>query len=147
MKKLSTGRALRGTAVLSLAALALTACGPDTSGESAEAETNDTDWSSVEPADSIIFATNHPGGSQDIENELTEEFTDETGIEVEVITSGANYEETSQWFQTGGGSNADVIVLSDATWFPNYLNDALAPVDELLEAAEGTGRQANLYTL
>ncbi|GAA1809073.1 ABC transporter substrate-binding protein [Nesterenkonia flava] len=136
MKKLSTGRALRGTALISLAALALTACGPDTSGTSAEAEGNDTDWSSVEPAESIVFATNHPGGSQDIENELIAEFTEETGIEVEVITSGANYEETSQWFQTGGGSNADVIVLSDATWFPNYLNDALTPVDELLEAAE-----------
>ncbi|TLP79842.1 ABC transporter substrate-binding protein [Nesterenkonia sphaerica] len=126
----------KGIAVFSAAALAITACGPDTTGGDAEEEAADTDWSEVEPADSIVFATNHPGGSEDIEEELIERFTSETGIEVEVITSGANYEETSQWFQTGGGSNADVVVLSDATWFPNYLNDALIPVDDLLEAAD-----------
>ncbi|WP_022872647.1 ABC transporter substrate-binding protein [Nesterenkonia alba] len=128
--------AWKGIAACGLVALTLTACGPDTSGEGAAEEAADTDWEDVEPAESIVFATNHPGGSEDQENELIEQFTEDTGIEVEVITSGANYEETSQWFQTGGGSNADVIVLSDATWFPNYLNDALAPVDEILEAAD-----------
>ncbi|NLS10827.1 ABC transporter substrate-binding protein [Nesterenkonia sp. MY13] len=126
----------KGTAVFGMAALVLTACGPDTSGESAEDQVADTDWSDVEPADEITFATNHPGGSEDQENELIEQFTEETGIEVNVITSGADYEETNRWFQTGGGDNADVIVLSDATWFPNYLNGALAPVDDLLEAAD-----------
>lgn len=135
MKNPRISQTWKGVAVFSAAALVLTACGPDTGdGETEEAE--ETDWADVEAADSIIFATNHPGGSEDIENELIEQFTEETGIEVEVITSGTNYEETSQWFQTGGGSNADVIVLSDATWFPNYLNEALAPVDEVLEAAE-----------
>ncbi|GFZ87719.1 ABC transporter substrate-binding protein [Nesterenkonia alkaliphila] len=136
MKHPSITRTWKGIAVFSAAALAVTACGPDTGGGDAAEEGEETDWSEVEPADSIVFATNHPGGSEDLEDELIEQFTEETGIEVEVITSGANYEETSQWFQTGGGSNADVIVLSDATWFPNYLNGALAPVDELLEAAD-----------
>lgn len=128
-------RALAGTAALSIAALVLTACGPDTSGDAAESEA--TDFSDVEPADEITFWTNHPGGSQDVENELIEEFTEETGIEVNVVTSGANYEETSQRFQTAqGNAEADVVVLSDATWFPNYLNGSLMPVDDLLEAAE-----------
>ena len=128
-------RATIGTAVFSIAVLALTACGPDTSGEATESE--EVDFAGVEPAEEITFWTNHPGGSQDVENELIAEFTEETGIEVNVVTSGANYEETSQRFQTAqGNAEADIVVLSDATWFPNYLNDSLMPVDDLLEAAE-----------
>ncbi|WP_300345034.1 ABC transporter substrate-binding protein [Nesterenkonia sp.] len=130
--------AWKPAAVFSVAALALTACGPDTSGEGTAGETEEIDWSEVEPAESITFWTNHPGGSQDVEQELIDEFTEETGIEVELVTSGANYEETSQRFQTaqGTGDVGDVVVLSDATWFTNYLNDALIPVDDVLEAAE-----------
>ena len=129
-------RLMTGVAGLSISALALTACGPDTTGETAETE--DTDFTDVEPADSITFWTNHPGGSQDVESELIEGFTEETGIEVDVVTAGANYEEVSQRFQTaqGTGDVGDVVILSDATWFPNYLNGSLAPVDEALETAD-----------
>ncbi|GAB3190558.1 ABC transporter substrate-binding protein [Nesterenkonia suensis] len=136
--RITTPRAVRGTAVLGVAALALTGCGPDTTGGDTEAETESVDWSEVEPAEEITFWTNHPGGSADIENELIDEFTEETGIAVNVVTSGANYEETSQRFQTaqGTGDVGDVVVLSDATWFPNYLNDSVVPLDELLEAAD-----------
>lgn len=121
---------------LSAAVLMLTACGPDTSGE--EVETEAAEFDDVEPADSITFWTNHPGDSHEIEAELIERFTEETGIEVDVVTAGANYEEVSQRFQTaqGSGDVGDVVILSDATWFPNYLNDSLAPVDGALEAAE-----------
>src|SRR5690625_8036633 len=98
----SVSRTVRGLAVLGAATLALAACGPDTSGEVTEAE--DVDVEGVEPADEITFWTNHPGGSADVENELIEEFTAETGITVNVVTSGANYEETSQRFQTAQGS-------------------------------------------
>src|SRR5690625_482122 len=132
-------RTVRSVAVLGVAALALSACGPDTSGGSDDNggdPRGDVDLAEVEPADEITVWTNHPGGSQDVENELIEAFTAETGITVNVVTSGANYEETSQRFQTSqGNAEVDVIVLSDATWFPNYLNDALTPVDDLLEAA------------
>ena len=144
-------RTVRRAAVLGVAALALSACGPDTSGGSSDDDGDggsDVDVADVEPADEITFWTNHPGGSQDVENELIEAFTAETGITVNVVTSGANYEETSQRFQTSQGSaEVDVIVLSDATWFPNYLNDALTPVDDLLAAAEvdTSGYVAALY--
>lgn len=136
--KRSASNAVRGTAVFGVAALALTACGPDTTGDSGEGEADGADWSEVEPADEITFWTNHPGGSADIEDELIAEFTEETGIEVSVVTSGANYEETSQRFQTaqGTGDVGDVVVLSDATWFPNHLNDSLLALDDVLEAAE-----------
>src|SRR5699024_4817764 len=123
------GRTLRGLAALSIATVVLAACGPDTTGEQSEVE--DVDVSGVEPADEITFWTHHPGGSADVENELIEQFTSETGIEVNVVTSGANYEETSQRFQTAQGSaEVDVVVLSDATWFPNYLNGSLVAVDD-----------------
>ncbi|MBD8062652.1 ABC transporter substrate-binding protein [Oceanitalea stevensii] len=142
-------RVTRGAAVLGVAALALTACGPDTSGGGdATDDATGTDLEGVEPADEITFWTNHPGGSADVENELIAEFTEETGIAVNVVTSGANYEETSTRFQTAQGSaEVDVVVLSDATWFPNYLNDALTPVDDLLEAADvdTSGYVAALY--
>jgi sn-glycerol 3-phosphate transport system substrate-binding protein len=72
------------------------------------------------------------------EEALIEAFTEETGISVTLENSGATYEETSQAFQTsqGTGATPDVVVLSDATWFPNYLNDSLLSVDAVLEQAE-----------
>ncbi|ROR72646.1 ABC transporter substrate-binding protein [Bogoriella caseilytica] len=150
--RITRSRRTAAVAAVVTGALLLAACGgPDTSGgngsedggnatgdvaDGGDAGSDGIDWSEVEPADSIVFATNHPGGSADVEAELIEQFTEETGIEVEVVTSGANYEETQQWFLTGGGSGADVIVLSDATWFLPYLNDMLVPADDVLEAAE-----------
>lgn len=133
-------RTLTGAGLLTVVALTLAACGPDTSGGSANADDGEDaiDFSDIEPADSITFWSNHPGGSIDIERELIERFEAETGISVELVTAGANYEEVSQRFQTAqaSGDVGDVIVLSDATWFPNYLNGSLLPLDSALEAAE-----------
>lgn len=131
----SRTRTMRSLAILGVAAVSLAACGPSTSGDSQEQQA-DLDFEGVEPADEITFWTNHPGGSADVEEELIETFTADTGIEVNVVTSGSNYEETAQRFQTAQGSaEVDVIVLSDATWFPSYLNGSLIPVDGLLEEA------------
>lgn len=142
MKKLTTTPLWKGAAVLGIGTLVLTGCGPDTGGggddqtlaAGAGAGTG-TEWSEIEPAESITFWTNHPGGSQDITQELIDEFEADTGISVNVEVSGANYEETSQQVQTSGTDIGDVIVLSDATWFPNYRNGALISVDEVLDAA------------
>ncbi|MCH8566073.1 ABC transporter substrate-binding protein [Nesterenkonia sp. LB17] len=136
MKKLNS-RTTTGVAALSIAVLALSACGPDTSGDEQEAGEG-VDWAEVEPAEEIVFWSNHPGGSVDQEEELIAAFEEESGISVTLENSGATYEETSQGFQTsqGTGATPDVVVLSDATWFPNYLNDSLLAVDEVLEAAE-----------
>lgn len=126
-------------AIASFAAvsLGLTACGPGVSTGDTDAETDTgADFANVEPADSITFWSNHPGGSMDIEKDLIEAFEAETGITVEHVTAGANYEEVSERFQTAqaSGDVGDVVVLSDATWFTNYLNGSLAPVDPLFEA-------------
>lgn len=125
-------------ATLGVAALGLTACGPAVGATDADAAAA-VDWASVEPADSISFWTNHPGGSQEIEQELVGGFTEETGIEVEIVTAGANYEEVSQRFQTAqtSGDVGDLVVMSDATWFTNYVNDSLLALDQTFAAAGG----------
>ncbi|GGA55227.1 ABC transporter substrate-binding protein [Pseudoclavibacter endophyticus] len=135
MFRSNSRRALGGVSLAAAAALALTACGPAVGGDDAAADT--ADLSGVEPADSITFWTNHPGGSMDIEASLIESFTEETGIEVEHVTAGSNYEEVAQRFQNGqtSGDVGDVVVVSDATWFPAYLNGSLAPIDPLFEQA------------
>lgn len=128
-RRLATG------AIFAASALLFTACGPSTDDTGASEAEAATDVSGVEPADSITFWSNHPGGSIDIERDLIAAFEEETGISVELVTAGANYEEVSERFQTAqaSGDVGDVVVLSDATWFTNYLNGSLAPVDPLFE--------------
>lgn len=135
-------------AALGVAALGLTACGPavgSTGPSSSGDESAATDWASVQPAESISFWTNHPGGSQEKEQELVDSFTEETGIEVEIVTAGANYEEVSQRFQTAqtSGDVGDLVVMSDATWFTNYVNDSLLAIDEVFAAAGGDSTTYN----
>lgn len=142
-----TTRAKRATttiAVLGVAALGLTACGPSVGAGPGEAAA-ETDWAAIEPADSISFWTNHPGGSQEIEQELIAGFTEETGIEVEIVTAGANYEEVSQRFQTAqtSGDVGDLVVMSDATWFTNYVNGSLLALDDAFAAGGGDSATYN----
>ena len=108
--------------------------GSEQSGTASEA----IDWASIEPATEISFWTNHPGGSQAVEQELVAAFTAETGIKVDLVTAGANYAEVSQRFQTAqtGGDQGDLVVLSDANWFNAYLAGSIRPVDELLPAVD-----------
>lgn len=139
----------RGGAIAAVAstALLLSACGPSVSDggtgsgdgdadSSADEGEAGSDYEGVEPADAITFWTNHPGGSIDLEKEIIEKFTEETGIDVEIVTAGANYEEVAQKFQTAqvGGGAGDLVVLSDATWFPQYLNESITPIDPILAA-------------
>ncbi|WP_425845872.1 extracellular solute-binding protein [Agrococcus sp. TSP3-2-1] len=137
-------RATTTVAALGLAALGLTACGPAVGATTTEAAA-EVDWASIEPADSISFWTNHPGGSQAIEQQLVDAFTEETGIEVEIVTAGANYEEVSQRFQTAqtSGDVGDLVVMSDATWFTNYVNDSLLAIDDVFAAAGGDASTYN----
>lgn len=137
-------RATTAMAALGIAAVTLTACGPAVGSTGADAAA-ETDWSAVEPAESISFWTNHPGGSQAIEQELVDSFTEETGIEVEIVTAGANYEEVSQRFQTAqtSGDVGDLVVMSDATWFTNHVNGSLLPVDDVFAAAGGDSSTYN----
>lgn len=126
-----------GIAALAAAALVLSACGPDTSGGGSGADGGDAvDYTGVEPATEVTFWTNHPGASIELEKEIIAKFEAETGITVNHVTAGANYEEVAQKFQTGqvSGDAGDLVVLSDANWFTQYLNGSITPVDSILEA-------------
>src|SRR5690625_4176312 len=89
-------RSVLGMGVAGAGALGLAACGGPSVGEGGDEEELDLDFSDVEPATAIDFWTNHPGGSQEVEKQLVADFTEETGIEVNLVTAGSNYEEIAQ---------------------------------------------------
>lgn len=107
------------------------------------------DYTGVEPATEISFWTSHPGGSIDVERALIAEFEKQSGIKVTLVTAGANYEEVSQKFQTAQTSRSvgDVVLLSDATWFPAYLNGSIIPLEPAVAARhlDMSGYQPALY--
>ena len=135
-------RSLLGIGVAGAGALGLAACGGgptvggDDGGGAGGGEELDLDFEGVEPATSIDFWTNHPGGSQEVETELLAAFTEETGIEVNLVTAGSNYEEIAQRFQTAQAANSGLpaaVVLSDVWWFRYYINGNIIPIDNLVE--------------
>ena len=88
--------------ILQLAALmggaaTLAACGGPAVGEAGGAASEQaTDWASVTPAKEITWWSNHPGTSKDLESKIIEDFAKETGIKVNLVTAGANYDEVAQ---------------------------------------------------
>ncbi|MGY5764520.1 ABC transporter substrate-binding protein [Brachybacterium sp. DNPG3] len=132
--------------VLGLGALgaglgALAACGgPSVGGsdssDSGSSAAEEIDYSSIEPATEIDFWTNHPGGSKDVEAELIAKFTEETGITVNHVTAGSNYEEIAQRFQTAQAANSGLpaaVVLSDVWWFRYFINGNIVALDPLID--------------
>jgi sn-glycerol 3-phosphate transport system substrate-binding protein len=119
-------RLLRLTGAATIAALALSGCAGTGSSE-------DTGGSSGEAVETLTFWSNHPGESKEIETELLEAFTAESGIEVNLVSAGKNYEEVAQKFNAAlsGGDLPDVVVASDVTWFNFALTEAITPMDEL----------------
>lgn len=141
-KPLLPASALGRRRFLSLAALggataALAACaGPSTAGGGNSAEAlADVDFSGVEPAKSIDFWSNHPGQSQPVEEELIAKFEEATGIKVNLVTAGSNYEEIAQKFQstlTADSGLPGVVVLSDVWWFRYYMDQTITPLDPMI---------------
>jgi len=119
------------------AAFGLAACGPSTSSDEDSGTAEQNDYSSIEPATEISFWGNHPGNSIEFETEMAENFEEETGIKVNIVSAGSDYDEVAQKFQTAqvGGDAGDLVVVSDGTWFSAYLNGSIAPVDDIFEGA------------
>ena len=89
-------------------------------------------------SNTIDFWSNHPGSSKDTEQKLITAFQSANpGLTVKLTDAGKNYEEVAQKFNASlaGGQLPDVIVASDVTWFNLALNKQLAPLDDLLTAA------------
>ncbi|GAA5230512.1 ABC transporter substrate-binding protein [Arthrobacter cryoconiti] len=142
-------RNLLAAAGLGMGALALAACGgPSTAAPAATASA--TDWSKVKPASKITFMSSHPGKSADIEAALIKDFqAANPGIEVELVTGGANYEEVAQKFQTSQAGNnvPDVVVASDVWWFRYAIAGTVVPLEALLSAVDdkSAGFNKTLY--
>ncbi|TKV29025.1 ABC transporter substrate-binding protein [Arthrobacter sp. NamB2] len=122
-------------------AAALAACGgPSVGSDVAGGAATDaaTDWASVTPAKEITWWSNHPGASRPVEEELIKRFTTESGIKVNLVTAGANYDEVAQKFQaaTGTDNGPDVVVSSDVWWFRYMINGQILPMDQLAEHLE-----------
>lgn len=124
-----TRRGFLGLASAATAAVALSACAGSGSpaGGSGGAADN-----------TIDFWSNHPGSSKETEQKIIAAFQSANpGLTVKLTDAGKNYEEVAQKFNAAlsGGQLPDVVVVSDVTWFNFALNKQLAPLDDLLSAA------------
>ncbi|MBX9245686.1 ABC transporter substrate-binding protein [Actinotalea ferrariae] len=134
----------RRTAVGALAVLAtaaLAACsgpavGTDTSAAAEAGTLDEVDWSTVEPASEITWWSNHPGASQEVEQELIRRFNEvHPEITVNLVTAGAGYDEVAQRFQAASQTDElpDLVIASDVWWFRYHLNDQILPLDGVFE--------------
>ena len=124
---------LGAVALAALTAVSLTAC----AGGSTSDGGNSDGGNAAGDENKIVFWSNHPGNSRDLEMELIEAFEKENpDLDVELVDGGANYEELAQKFNAAlaGSDLPDVIVASDVTWFNFALNDATTPLDDLWES-------------
>ncbi len=120
---------------LTLGAAALSACA-GTGSSSSPSGSGSGSGGSGEPVKTLTFWSSHPGESKEVETQLLDAFREKTGITVNLVTAGKNYEELAQKFNAAltGGDLPDVVVASDVTWFNFALNEAITPMDELWSA-------------
>lgn len=137
-------RGLLGALGLGAGVAALSACGgPTVSGGNSTptgpaADPNGPDFTGVTAAKSITFWSNHPGNSEAVTKEIIAAFKAKEGIDVTLVTAGANYEEVAQKFQAAqtGGQLPDIVVFSDVWWFRYYMQDSIIPLTNALAAAQ-----------
>ena len=129
-------RAALGLGVITASSATLAACagGSTNAGGSANGGNDGNGGSNG----ALQFWSNHPGSSQDIEQEIIAEWNEANpDIPVELVTGGSNYEELAQKFNAAlsGGELPDMIVASDVTWFNFALNGQTTNLDEYWDQA------------
>lgn len=132
-------RSFLSLAAAGAGAVSLAACsGPSTETTTGQTE-EELDFAGVTPASEITFWSNHPGQSQEVEQQIIDRFhASQSDIRVNMVTAGANYEEVAQRFQTAqqGGELPSIVIFSDVWWFRYYLNESIIPLDGLMEQLE-----------
>lgn len=146
MSHQSAGRTLDRRSLLKMAGVlgagaTVSACGGpivSKNGGGRPTDIKPPDFDGVKAANKITFWTNNPGGSQQVTQQIIDEFTGRTKIQVELVTAGSGYDEIAQKFQTAraGGGVPDLMVLSDVWWFRYFLQGSIIPLDTALTAAE-----------
>lgn len=117
----------------------LAACGGPSIGTGGGAAASDApDWAGVTPAKELTWWSNHPGASKAAEEEIIKRFEADSGIKVNLVTAGANYDEVAQKFQAVTGTNnvPDLVIASDVWWFRYMINGQILPMDDLAEHLE-----------
>lgn len=133
MSTTSIAKRLGATALAAITAVSLSACAGGSTSEGGNADGGNAGGDE----NKIVFWSNHPGNSRDLELELIEAFEKENPeLSVELVDGGASYEELAQKFNAAlaGSDLPDVIVASDVTWFNFALNDATTPLNDLWES-------------
>ena len=133
MSTSSLTKRLGAAALAALTAVSLTACAGGSTSDGGNGGGN-----AAGDENKIVFWSNHPGKSRDLEQELIDAFEKENpDLDVELVDGGANYEELAQKFNAAlaGSDLPDVIVASDVTWFNFALNKQIAPLDDLFAGA------------
>ncbi|KAB1657451.1 MULTISPECIES: ABC transporter substrate-binding protein [unclassified Pseudoclavibacter] len=128
-------RSVLAAGLLGAAGLGLAACSGPSVGAAGTTQADTTDWSKVTPADKITWWSNHPGKSQDIENQLIAKFNEKhPEIQVELVTAGKDYDEVAAKFQaaSSGDNIPDLVIASDVWWFRYFINGQLLPLDGVL---------------
>lgn len=93
-----------------------------------------SDSGSEGDTNTIVWWSNHPANSKDVELELISRFEAENpDLKVQLVDAGANYAEVSQKFNAAlsGGDLPDLVVLSDTEWFNFAINGATVNIDEV----------------
>ncbi|MCU1575144.1 MAG: hypothetical protein JWO93_3226 [Micrococcaceae bacterium] len=126
---LQLGAAFSGTALLA-------ACGGPSVGSAGTnlASAPAHDWTTIKPASSITWWSNHPGNSMATEQAIIDGFQKANpGIAVNLVTAGANYDEIAQRFQAASGTDSlpDLVGASDVWWFRYMINGQIIPLDGL----------------
>ena len=133
MSTTSIAKRLGATALAAITTVSLSACAGGSNSEGGNADGGNAGGDE----NKIVFWSNHPGNSRDLELELIEAFEKENPeLTVELVDGGASYEELAQKFNAAlaGSDLPDVIVASDVTWFNFALNDATTPLNDLWES-------------
>lgn len=104
-----------------------------------------TDWSIGKhdidedaPVTELVWWSNHPGSSKDVELELIARWEEQhPELPVRLIDGGKDYAEIAQKFNAAltGSDLPDIVVLSDVWWYNFAINGQITPVSKFTQAA------------
>ena len=117
-----------------LAAVGVAGAGATLAACAGTGDSSETATGAEGETNTIVWWSNHPANSKDVELELISRFEAENpDLKVQLVDAGANYGEVSQKFNAAlsGGDLPDLVVLSDTEWFNFALNGATVNIDEV----------------
>ena len=118
----------------SVGVLALAGCAAPV----APAATTEGGAAATQAATTVVLWSSFTGKNGETETELVKRFNESQGDVVIDYQFQGTYEETAQKVTAAlqAGTSPDISLLSDVWWFKFYLNQVLAPLDDLLASEQ-----------